>query len=156
MCHSTALPSETFPMKYHLVYNMHVCGVKCPQCFSCINSHISSMQPFLTDPQASSCFCAGSLRVCMFCIGCECHGPPGAILPRGFEVIRPIEADLCVEILSFSVSALRECLVGCGSSAVSPALPTSERSQREGRKLKIMYLCQPRVESECCSVIFCD
>lgn len=44
----------------------------------------------------------------MFCIGCECHGLPGAILPEDFEVIRSIEADLSVlEILSFSVSALK-------------------------------------------------
>lgn len=47
-------------------------------------------------------FCTWSLCVCMFCIGCECHGLPGAILPEGFEVIRPVEADLSVlEILSF-------------------------------------------------------
>ncbi len=48
-----------------------------------------------------------ALSVCMFCIGCKCQGLPGAILPEGFEVIRPIEADLSVlEILSYSVRAL--------------------------------------------------
>lgn len=90
----------------------------------------------------------------MFCIGCECHGPPRAILPQGFEGIRSIEADLSVEISSFSVSALRVCLVGYESSAVLPVLPNTERRQRKKRKLKKIYLCQPQVESECCSVTF--
>ena len=68
-------------------------------------------------------------------VGCDCQGPPGAILPQGFEVIRSIEADLSVEMLSFSVSALTVRLVGYERSAVMPVLPTTERRQRKKRKL---------------------
>lgn len=55
----------------------------------------SLLFPFLTEPGARR---SGSdtlpPHICILPIGCECHTPPGATLPAGFEVITPIEEDL--------------------------------------------------------------
>lgn len=69
---------------------------------------------FLTDPQASikPLLHVVSLRVHI--LYKMCHGPPGAMLPEGFEVFRPIEEDLNVlENLFISGRALKVQLVDC-------------------------------------------
>ncbi len=92
---------------------MCVCNVKCPlpllhQLPLQLNVAVLN-RPSGDHPAAF----AHALCVSMLCIGCKCHGLPAAILPKDFEVIRPIEADFSVlEILSYSVRALTVCLVG--------------------------------------------
>lgn len=105
---------KSFQKKYRLIDNMYVLDVKCPLLFSCINVCIKCSFSWQTLGLSCSRCCPWSLCKLARCIGCECHGLPGAILPEGFEVMRPIEADLSVlEILSYSVWALKVCLFGC-------------------------------------------
>lgn len=114
----------SFNIIISLIIYLHVCDVK----WSCASlASASASTPCIlfwqTRRLSSSCFCTWSLCICIFCIGCECHTLPGAILPEGFEVIRSIEEDLSVlEILSLSVTAFKVCVAGFQSSAVLSVL----------------------------------